>query len=109
MKRAALKILGITTIVLGIGAVLSAPVEAKRYRLMCQGDHLHFGSSTGFPSRAKAMRAAVRDWAGFTAFEYGNHFAHWKLSKNKRANCTKSGRSWNCSISSTPCRRSRGR
>jgi len=105
MFKAALKIVGLSVLLSGLVSFSNTPVEAKRFRLMCQGDHLHYGSSSGYPRRALAIRAATHDWGGFTAFEYGNHFAHWKLAKNKRVSCNRSAGGWNCSVEATPCRR----
>jgi len=93
--------------VLGLVLATSGSVVAKHYRYMCQGEHLHYGSSSGQPTRSKALKAAINDWAGFTAFEYGDHYAHWRIAKNKRVGCRRSTGSWNCSIQATPCRRNR--
>lgn len=107
MYRAAAKILGVSSLLIASSIVTTAPAEAKKYRFMCQGDHLHYGSSSGKRSRALAMRAAISDWAGFTAFEYGNHWAYWKYAKSKRVGCSRSGGGWGCSIQGTPCRLNR--
>lgn len=81
--------------------------KVRRGAVYCQGDHLHYGSSNSFKSRRQAMRDAIESWAGFTVFEYGSEWGHWRLSRNKKVNCGKSGGLWKCSIQSTPCRKAR--
>lgn len=74
----------------------------------CQGDHLHYGSSSGHKTRRHAMRAAIESWAGFTVFEYGSEWGHWRLSINRKVSCGRNkAREWACSIQSTPCRRAK--
>ncbi len=107
MRKTILRIVVIIFIVGPAGVVFTEPAEAKRYRYYCQGDHLHFGSSSGHRSRKAALRAAISDWAGFTAFEYGDHYANWRIAKNKRVGCNRDrfSRQWKCSLQATPCRR----
>ena len=107
MIRTTLRIGVLAGFAIAIGILSSTPVDAKRYRFYCQGDHLHYGTSTGHRTRRHAMRAAIENWAGFTIFEYGENFGDWRISKNKRVNCSqnKFSKRWNCSIQSTPCRR----
>lgn len=39
---------------------------------ICLNDHFHYGQSGGHKTRDRAVVAAIKDWAGFTAFEYGS-------------------------------------
>ena len=87
-----------------------APAEAKRKQVRrgavyCQGDHLHYGSSNSFKSRRLAMRDAIESWRGFTVFEYGSQWGHWRLSRNKSVKCGRENGLWRCNIQSTPCRK----
>ena len=101
----------LTALILGISFNFVGEAEArKKHRhgaKYCQGDHLHYGSSNSFKYRKHAMRDAIRSWAGFTIFEYGEAWGHWRLSINKSVNCSKSDGLWKCSIQSTPCRRAK--
>lgn len=86
---------------LAISPLTSAPAYAAK---LCQGDHLHYGSSGSFKRKRDAMRDAIQSWAGFTIFEYGKEWGHWRHSVNKTVNCKKdSYKLWSCSIQSTPC------
>ena len=107
MRKTFLSIMLVGVFVLYAGLFSTAPAEAKRYRFYCQGDHLHYGSSSGHRSRKMALRAAISDWAGFTIFEYGERFGNWRIAKNKRVVCNrdKFNKTWQCSIEATPCRR----
>jgi len=73
----------------------------------CQGDHLHYGSSKGHVRKRHALKAAVKDWAGFTVFEYGAEWGHWRRSINRSIECKKNSGLWGCYISSTPCRKAK--
>ena len=44
----------------------------------CLVDHYHDGSGTG-SSRASAQAAAIRSWAEFTTWEYGNSWGRYGL------------------------------
>ncbi len=81
--------------------------KKARGALYCQGDHLHYGSSGYFKTRKQAMRDAIESWAGFTVFEYGAAWGHWRLSINKKVDCKKGSEGWKCSIESTPCRKAK--
>lgn len=81
--------------------------KTVRGALYCQGDHLHYGSSGIFRKKRHAMRDAIESWAGFTVFEYGAEWGHWRLSINKKVDCKKGADGWSCSIQSTPCRKAK--
>jgi hypothetical protein len=46
----------------------------------------------------------VKDWAGFTAWEYGTSWASFAKAIRKRMSCTPSGDSWGCTVVATPCK-----
>ena len=73
----------------------------------CMADHFHNGSSAGLPSRKAAEIAAIRDWAGFTAWEYGVHWGNFALAASKRMSCAQSGGSWSCDLEARACKRGR--
>jgi hypothetical protein len=73
----------------------------------CMTDHFHSGSSAGQASKKLAEASAVRDWAGFTAFEYGDAWGRWTLAASKSLKCSKSGSSWSCNAEARPCRAGR--
>lgn len=75
--------------------------EGKR---TCMVTHSHSGSSAGEASRKAAEIAAVKAWAGFTAWEYGTDWAQWTKAAGKQMSCTQSGASWGCSVDARPCR-----
>ena len=71
---------------------------------ICMSSHFHSGSSSGHKTRKEAEAAAVRDWAGFTAWEYGLAWGSYRLAASKSMNCTQSGRSWGCQVEARPCK-----
>jgi hypothetical protein len=71
---------------------------------VCMSDHFHSGTSSGQPTRQAAEREAIANWAGFTAFEYGDRWGRWSLAGSKRVNCSQSGSGWGCELEGRPCR-----
>jgi hypothetical protein len=70
----------------------------------CLLDHFHDGSGSG-PTRPAAMRAAMRAWSDFTAFEYGGRWASYGAAASKRMGCSGGPGNYSCSTSARPCRR----
>lgn len=70
----------------------------------CMVDHFHSGSSAGQPSKKAAEFAAINSWAGFTAWEYGDHWGRWRLAETKRVKCDRDGTSWACAVEARPCK-----
>jgi hypothetical protein len=85
----------------GLDAIHEQRREGGR---ICMSSHFHFGSSSGLPSKKLAEAAAVRDWAGFTAFEYGLPWGRWSLAASKTLKCSNSGGSWGCQAEARPCK-----
>ena len=73
-------------------------------RLTCYADHTHFGSSVGHKDKKTATSAAIQDWSGFTAFEYGTDWASFKKATAKKITCTQSASGWGCDVEARPCR-----
>jgi len=73
-------------------------------RAICMVGHYHVGTSSGQRTKRAARLVAMRDWAGFTAWEYGNHWGRPKISKNKSMSCSKSTTGWACEFSARPCK-----
>lgn len=71
---------------------------------ICMVDHFHSGSSSGRDNRKAAEAAAISDWAGFTAWEYGSHWGHWGMAESKRVQCHQAG-GWSCTVEARPCKR----
>ena len=72
-------------------------------RKTCMLDHYHDGSGNG-PARTQAERAAIRAWAEFTAWEYGNSWGNFGNAASKSVNCTRGAGGWSCAVQARPCR-----
>lgn len=71
---------------------------------ICMADHFHSGSSSGRNSRKEAEAAAISDWQGFTAWEYGSIWGSFALAESKTISCSPSS-GWSCTVEARPCRR----
>ncbi len=84
------------------GSVSQAEARGK----LCKAEHFHTWSASGHTKRG-AMKAALSGWRTYTAIEYGNAWAHFRLAGNRSLRCSQSGRrSWSCTATGRPCRRS---
>ena len=72
-------------------------------RKTCMLDHFHYGNGSG-RTRAEAQRAAIRSWAEFTAWEYGDPWGRYRMAASKDMNCSRESPSWTCSVEALPCR-----
>lgn len=73
---------------------------------LCMSDHFHYGSSNGGANRKSAETEAIRSWADFTAFEYGNAWADYRIAASKTMKCSGgAGTSWSCSVEARACKR----
>jgi hypothetical protein len=72
-------------------------------RKTCMADHFHDGNGSG-ATRSQAQAAAIRSWADFTAWEYGDQWGRWGLSVSRTMNCSGGPGNFSCSVSSRPCR-----
>ncbi|MDX2307948.1 MAG: hypothetical protein NW216_06910 [Hyphomicrobium sp.] len=71
---------------------------------LCMSDHFHSGSGVGKTKEA-AKAAAIRSWADFTAFEYGNRWASFSIAGSKGISYTKENAGWSATVEARPCRR----
>ncbi|MGF1649799.1 MAG: DUF995 domain-containing protein [Hyphomicrobiaceae bacterium] len=86
------------------GALVGLHELRREGRLICMVAHWHTGSGSG-PTQKSALTAAVRDWSGFTAWEYGNHWGLWRNARSKTERCTRrdSG-GFECVVDGRPCK-----
>lgn len=85
----------------GLSSIHAQRREGNR---ICMSSHFHSGSSSGEKTRKLAEAAAARDWAGFTAWEYGSDWGSYKLSASKSMDCSQSGGTWSCKVEARPCK-----
>jgi hypothetical protein len=69
----------------------------------CMLDHFHDGGGNG-PTRAQAERAAIRSWAAFTAWEYGDRWGRYSVAVSRSMTCSQRSGSWSCAVKARPCR-----
>ena len=113
MKKAS--ILGLLSIVMfgsvpfasaqetGLDALHEQRREGNR---ICMVSHFHNGaSSSNLPSRKQAEAEAIKDWVGFTAWEYGDPWGRYTIAASKKMDCSKSTSStWSCKVEARPCK-----
>lgn len=71
----------------------------------CMLDHYHYGSGTGATKKV-AQAAAIKDWEGFTAFEYGTSWGNFRIANKKSEKCTGTDKAkdWKCDVEALACR-----
>ena len=69
----------------------------------CFEDHTHIGGADGRTKDA-AVKAAVREWREFTAWEYGPVWASYRRASGKTVSYTKAERGWSARVEARPCR-----
>jgi hypothetical protein len=87
----------------GETGVASIHSWVKVGRKTCMLDHYHSGNGSG-RTRAEAQRAAIRDWVGFTAWEYGSSWASYSLAVSKSMKCDRSSDGYSCNTDARACR-----
>ncbi len=85
----------------GLASIHEQRREGNR---ICMASHFHHGSSSGQKTRKLAEAAAVKDWAGFTAWEYGTIWGRYRIAASKNMNCSEAGGTWSCQVEARPCR-----
>lgn len=70
----------------------------------CMVDHFHYGQSSGHANRKLAETEAIKDWQGFTAFEYGDTWANFRLAGSKGIKCEQGGGGWGCTVEARACK-----
>ena len=111
-----LKLAGLAVALTALGFAISPATAADETGLVglhtlkrsgnkiCMADHFHSGSSAGRNSRKEAEAAAISDWAGFTAWEYGAAWGSFAMAESKTISCAPSS-GWGCTVEARPCRR----
>lgn len=69
----------------------------------CFADHSHVGNGDG-PTKPAALKAAIRSWADFTAFEYGSDWARYGLAASRNVSYTKAEKGWSAMVDARPCK-----
>src|SRR5262245_34624138 len=69
----------------------------------CMLDHFHDGNGNG-RTRAQAERDAIRSWAAFTAWEYGDRWGRYSAAVSKKMTCSRMSAGWSCAVKARPCR-----
>ena len=84
---------------------LLAPHSAYiKGRTQCFDAHTHVGGADGRTKRA-ALKAAIREWQSFTAWEYGSAWASYKRAAGKTVEYIKAEAGWTARVEARPCRR----
>jgi hypothetical protein len=87
------------------GALVGLHDLRREGKKICMVDHSHNGSSSGLATRAQAEAAALRNWADFTALEYGGHWGSPLLASDKSMKCGQGSSGWSCDFDARPCKR----
>ena len=64
----------------------------------------HYGQSYGVASKKQAEVAAIKDWQGFTAFEYGGSWSNFALAGSRGIKCEQGPSGWGCNVEARPCK-----
>ncbi len=85
----------------------SIHAQARVGSKVCMTDHEHYGESTPWVTRKGAEAAAIRNWADFTAWEYGRLWGSYASAVTKKMSCEQSAGMWVCKTTARPCRSGR--
>lgn len=78
-------------------------VSAEAARV-CKDDHWHDGAGEILGNRKAALASAISYWTGYTAAEYGDAWANWNRSADRKVTCDKlAGDKWQCFVVGRPC------
>jgi hypothetical protein len=69
----------------------------------CLVGHFHDGSATG-KSKEEALRAAIKAWESFTAWEYSHRWGRFSAAASRSTNCTGTRGDFTCNVSGRPCK-----
>jgi len=86
----------------GLATSLHATVRIGRH--LCMAEHTHFGTGSPQKNKKLATISAIRDWGGFTAWEYGTDWANWKIAQGRTVSCAASASGLQCTVSARACR-----
>jgi hypothetical protein len=105
LAAAAILVLGISKSATAGEDGLAGLHEQKREGdRICMSEHFHHGSSAGQATQKDAEAEAVRAWAGFVVFEYGEPWGDYAIAASKTMKCSASGTGWGCAIDARPCK-----
>lgn len=71
----------------------------------CFAGHVHYGSSSGAPTQARAKAEAIASWFELVDLEYGAQWSSYSISAAKSVKCSQSGTDWGCEVHAIPCSR----
>lgn len=71
----------------------------------CFAGHVHYGSSSGAATQAKAKADAIESWYELVDLEYGGQWSSFAISAAKSVKCAQSGMAWGCEVHAIPCSR----
>lgn len=71
----------------------------------CFAGHVHYGSSSGQATQAKAKAEAISSWFELVNLEYGAQWSSYAVSAAKKVSCAQSGTAWGCEVHAIPCSR----
>ena len=82
--------------------------KARIGNKICMAGHLHYGQSGAWATREQAVAAAERSWGSFTALEYGDAWADYRLAASADMACEtvsndRGGILWSCKAKASPC------
>ena len=75
---------------------------------VCLIDHYHAGNGEG-RTKKLARRAAIKDWQGFTAWEYGTDWAYFKRAASRAIEYSRTESGWQARLEARPCRKRKRR
>ena len=70
---------------------------------VCMVDHFHSGKGEG-RTKKLARRAAISDWQGFTAWEYGTDWAYFNRAASRSVQYSRTDTGWQARLEARPCR-----
>lgn len=73
---------------------------------VCLVDHFHAGIGKG-RTKKLARRAAISDWQGFTAWEYGTDWAYFKRAGSRSIEYSRIDSGWEARVEARACRKSK--
>ncbi|MBU2534253.1 MAG: hypothetical protein KKB37_16045, partial [Alphaproteobacteria bacterium] len=88
----------------GVATIHSWTAEGGK---TCMADHFHSGSGEG-KTKSAARKAAVTEWEGFTAWEYGTDWANFARAGSRGIVYEATSGGWRASVEARPCKRTHG-
>jgi len=70
---------------------------------ICMSDHSHSGTGEG-RTKKLARKAAISDWQGFTAWEYGTDWARFSRAAGRSVEYSSWGSGWRATVQARACK-----